>query len=109
MVRLDRTAALLAAVAIVLLVELLGLSAGIKECGLNDMTIVSLGLVLIAYVKFPWLLLIIALIAGSIGLLWPKKPIYRTLIKLLFVITLIAAPVVTYIVVPSAGMPCGAI
>jgi hypothetical protein len=107
--RFDRGAALWAAAGMLLLVELLGLFAGIKECGPGGGTIAFLSLALITYVKFPWLLLVFALISASIGLLWRKQSLYRTLIIVMFVTALIAVPVVTYIVVPSAGVPCEAI
>lgn len=106
---IDRGAALWAAAGMLLLVELLGLFAGIKECGPGAGTVGFLSLALITYVKFPWLLLVFALISTLIGLLSRKKALYRTLILVAFVAALIAVPVVTYMVVPSAGVPCEAI
>jgi hypothetical protein len=104
----DRGAALWAAAGLLLLVEVLGLAAGIKECGAGE-TLIFLSLALIVYVKFPWLLLVFAIISALIGLLWRVHSLYRTLIIAMFVAALIAVPVATYIVTPSPARPCEAI
>ena len=50
----DRRAALWAALGMFFLVELLGLFAGIKECGFGgEAPLISLSLVLIVYFKLP--------------------------------------------------------
>ena len=106
MSRFDRRAALWAVLAMFSLVALLSLSTGLKECGPVPWIVVFLPMTLIVFVKFPWVLLIIAFITVSIGFLWPQRLVYRTLVKLLFVLALIAVPAVTFIVVPSSAQPC---
>jgi len=64
---------------------------------------------LIVFVKLPWSVPLLAVIDVLIGLLWPRKMLYRSLVKVVFVIALIVAPTVTFIVVPRSGMPCDAV
>jgi hypothetical protein len=107
--RFDRRAALLATLGMLFLVEVLALSAGVKECGFGALTLMFLPLALTIYYQFPWVLLIFALLSVSVGFLWPRKAPYRTLVKLLFVIALIAVPTATFIVAPHTGHACTAI
>lgn len=106
MSRFDRRAALLAALSMLFLVEVLAFCAGIKACGFGAQTLAFLPLALIIYYQFPWVLLIFALLSVSVGFLWPREALYRTLVKVLFVIALIAVPTLGFIVAPHTGRPC---
>jgi hypothetical protein len=107
--RFDRRAALWTFLAELFLLGLSSWFAGLKECGPVPWSIVFFPMALIVFVKLPWSLPLLALIAVLIGLLWPRKMIYGTIVKIVFVIALIVAPAVTFIMVPSSGMPCDAV
>lgn len=109
MKRFDRRAALWALLAILLLIALSSVFTDLKECGLASFSLVSVFLGAMIFVAFPWFLLVVALLAMLVGILWPRKPLYRTILKLLFAIAIVAVIIVPLIVVHSAGMPCEAI
>ncbi len=90
----------------ILVVEMLALSSGIKECGFGYEALAFLVLALIVYGKFPWVLLFFAAISIATGLLWRKGPLYRTLGKLLFLSALIVIPTVAFLVAPHTARPC---
>lgn len=63
----------------------------------------------IVFVNAPWTLLLIALVSILIGMLWKRRPFYRTMVKILFAIALVAVPAVTLVVVPASPVRCTAI
>ena len=103
---LDWRVTLGAYLGMLLLVELLALVAGLKECGIHYPLIVFLFLAVNLYIRLPWVLLLMALIAISAGLLWRKRPLYLKAMWLLAAIALVALPIATYILVHSSGQEC---
>ena len=105
----DWRAALRAALGMLLIVELSGLFAGIKECGFGYEDLMGLFLALIVYAKFPWVILLITAISFAAGFFWQKGLLYRTLGKLVLLIALFFIPTAAFLVAPHTGRPCSAI
>ena len=104
--RFDILASVLTALALALLFSLFTLFSALKECGPSITSFMFLFGAPIVFVSAPWTLLLIAVVSFSIGLLWKRSQFYRTLVKISFVIALIAVPVVTFVVVPVSTGQC---
>jgi hypothetical protein len=88
-----------------LLIALLSVAAGVKECGSLVWGLYFVGLSPIIFIKFPWVFLIIVLVFGLVGFTW-SKPVFRRLWLIVFAILLVAVPAAADVVTPHTSVPC---